>query len=146
MEIHPTLKINYLCPICRSYIRVWNYIIFTVVYHADKKRGLLLLNPELGNYDLIHHASLKFDEGEMVNFLCPVCHGDLTANEINKNLAYIVMIDENNREYHVFFSKICGEQSTFRIHKNDIVESYGEDSSAYVNYFMSRYKKKDTKK
>ena len=146
MEIHPTLKINYLCPVCRSNIRVWNYIIFTVRRHSDKKMGILLLNPELGNYDLIHHSSLKYEEGEMVDFICPVCHADLTAPEINKNLAHVVMIDENNKEYHVFFSKICGEHSTFKIKENDIVEKYGEDSSAYVNYFMSRFKKEDIKK
>jgi len=34
-----------------------------------------------------------------------------------------------------FFSKICGEHSTFKIKEDDIVESYGEDSSGYVNYF-----------
>jgi len=145
MEIHPTLKINYLCPSCRSYLRVWNYIIFTVNYQSDNKKGLLLLNPELGNYDLIHHSSVKCREGEMVDFFCPVCHADLTATEINKNLAYILMIDENNKEYHVFFSKICGEHSTFKIKDEDIVERYGEDSSAYVNYFMSRFKKVGTK-
>ena len=107
--------------------------------------GLLLLNPELGNYDLIHHSSVKYEEGEMVDFLCPVCHADLTANEINKNLAHVIMVDEDNKEYHVFFSKICGEQSTFKIKENDIVEMHGEDSSAYVNYFMSRFKKADRK-
>jgi hypothetical protein len=145
MEIHPALKINYLCPECRSYLRVWNNIIFTVKYHSNKKQGLLLLNPDLGNYDLIHHASMKFDEGELVEFFCPVCHADLTAYEINKNLAYVLMIDENDKEYHVFFSKICGEKSTFKIKENDIVERYGEDSSAYVNYFMSRFKKEEKK-
>lgn len=143
MEIHPTLKINYLCPICRSYIRVWNYIIFTVKSHSDNKRGLLLLNPELGNYDLIHHSSIQYEEGEIVDFLCPVCHADLTANHVNKNLAHIIMIDENKKEYHVFFSKICGEHSTFKIKEDGIVEMHGEDSSAYVNYFMSKFKKRD---
>jgi transcription initiation factor IIE alpha subunit len=73
-----------------------------------------LLNPGLGNYDLIHHATMKFDEGEIVEFLCPVCHADLTANEINKNLAYIIMIDEDGKEYHVFFSKICGGRELFK--------------------------------
>jgi hypothetical protein len=88
---------------------------------------------------------MKFDEGELVEFFCPVCHADLTAYEINKNLAYVLMIDENDKEYHVFFSKICGEKSTFKIKENDIVERYGEDSSAYVNYFMSRFKKEEKK-
>ena len=142
MESNPTLKVNYLCPSCRSYLRVWNNIIFTVKYQSGLKRGILLLNPELGNYDLIHHSSLKIEEGDMVEFLCPVCHANLTAVEINKNLAHVLMIDENNKEFSVFFSKICGEHSTFKIKEDDIVESYGEDSSGYVNYFMSRFKNK----
>jgi len=45
-----------------------------------------------------------------------------------------------NNEFDVYFSKTCGEHSTFRIDKNNIVEKYGEDTSAYVNYFMSKLK------
>lgn len=142
METKSTLKINYLCPSCRAYLRVWNNIIFTVRYHSGQKRGILLLNPELGNYDLLHHSSIKFEEGEKIDFLCPVCHADLTATEINKNFAHVIMVDEKNKEYDVFFSKVCGEHSTFKIKEDDIIESYGENSSAYVNYFMSRFKKK----
>jgi hypothetical protein len=52
------------------------------------------------------------------------------------------MIDEDNKEFEVYFSKICGEHSTFLIHEDDVVEKYGEDSSSYVNYFMSRLKKR----
>jgi len=52
------------------------------------------------------------------------------------------MIDENNKEFDVYFSEICGEHSTFLIHEDDIVEKYGKDSSAYVNDFMSRLKKR----
>lgn len=136
-----SLKINYLCPACRSHLRIWNNIIFTVRSESEKKQGILLLNPELGNYDLIHHASIKFDEGELVDFICPVCHADLTAAEINRNLARIVMIDENNKEYDVYFSRICGEHSTFKIREDDIIERFGENSSAYLNYFMSKFKK-----
>jgi hypothetical protein len=145
METKSKLKINYLCPKCRAYLRVWNNIIFTVKYHSGKKRGILLLNPNLGNYNLIHHSSIKFKEGDMIEFLCPVCHADLTAAGISRKLAHVIMIDENNKEYNVFFSRICGEHSTFKIRQDDIVESYGEDSSAYVDYFMSRLKKKTKK-
>ena len=105
-------------------------------------QGILLLNPELGNYDLIHHSSIKFEEGDILDFICPVCRADLTATDINRNLATVIMIDENNKEFDVYFSRICGEHSTFLIHEDDIVEKYGKDSSAYVNYFMSRLKKR----
>ena len=137
-----SLKINYLCPHCRTYLRVWNNIVFIVRAEGKNLHGIFLLNPELGNYDFIHHSSIRFEEGDMLDFYCPVCQADLTAAEISRNLARVIMTDENNTEYDVFFSKICGQHSTFLIHKEDIVEKFGKDSSVYVNYFMSRLKKR----
>jgi hypothetical protein len=121
---------------------VWNNIILIVKSESRNLQCILLLNPKLGNYDLIHHASIEFKEGETLDFICPVCRVDLTAIGIHKNLVRIVMTDEHNLEFDVYFSKICGEHSTFLIHDDDIVEKYGAESSSYVNYFMSRLKKK----
>jgi len=135
------LKVNFLCPHCRAYLRVWNNIIFIVNSKLRNLHAILLLNPELGNYNLVHHSSIEFEEGEMLNFMCPICRVDLTATGINNSLTKIVMIDENNKEYDLYFSNICGEHSTFLIHDDDIVEKYGKDSSSYVNYFMSKLKK-----
>ncbi len=135
------LKNNYLCPHCRSFLRVWNNIILIVKSVSRNLQCILLLNPKIGNYDLIHHSSIEFKEGEMLDFICPVCRADLTAIGIHKNLVRIIMINRNNIEFDVYFSKICGEHSTFVIHKDDIIEKHGEDSSSYVNYFMSRLKK-----
>ena len=136
------LKLNYLCPGCRSYLRVWNNIIFTVrTTGKNKKRGILLLNPGLGNYNLVHHSSLKFEEGEVVTFYCPVCSEDLTANEINENLVRIILVDETDKEFDVYFSRICGQQSTFKIKEDDIIERFGKDSTTYQNYFRSKLKK-----
>ena len=136
-----SLKNNYLCPHCRSYLRVWNNIILIVKSVSRNLQCILLLNPKIGNYDLIHHSSIEFNEGEMLDFICPVCRADLTAFGIHKNLVRIIMINRKNLEFDVYFSKICGEHSTFVIHKDDIIEKHGENSSAYVNYFMSRLKK-----
>ena len=76
-------------------------------------QSILLLNPEIGNYNLIHHSSIEFSEGEMLDFICPVCRADLTAIGIHRNLVRIILIDEKNAEFDVYFSKICGEHSTF---------------------------------
>ncbi len=141
-----SLKVNYLCPHCRSYLRVWNNIILIVKSESRNLQSILLLNPGIGNYNLIHHSSIEFSEGEMLDFICPVCRADLTATGIHRNLVRIILIDEKNTEFDVYFSKICGEHSTFVIHKDDIVEKHGEDSSSYVNYFMSRLKKNKSKK
>lgn len=140
------LDINYLCPKCRSYLRVWNNIIFKVKSCTEEKMGLLLLNPELGNYEFISHSTLEFDKMECLDFFCPVCGSDLTAIDVNAKLARITMIDKDQREYDLYFSKLRGEQSTFKISNGDIVEKYGKDSSSYVDYFMSKLKKERDKK
>ena len=135
------LDVNYLCPDCRSYLRVWNNIIFSVRSCSEDKRGLLLLNPQLGNYEFISHHALDFKEMDCLDFFCPVCGFDLKASDVNKNLARVLMTDEDQNEYDVYFSRLRGEQSTFKISNGDIVEKHGKDSSSYVDYFMSRLRK-----
>jgi len=74
---------------------------------------------------------------------------NLTINDLKEVIELIDffginLFDENKKEFDVYFSKICGEHSTFLIHDEDIVEKYGEDSPSYVSYFMSRLKKRRT--
>jgi hypothetical protein len=132
---------NYACPDCRSFLRVWNNIVFSVKSCTEDKRGLLLLNPDLGNYEFISHYNLDFNEMDCLDFFCPVCGINLTASDVNMKLARIIMIDKNEKEYDIYFSRIRGEQSTFKVSNGDIVEKFGKDSSAYVDYFMSKLKK-----
>ena len=134
------LDVNYLCPNCKSHLRVWNNIILTVRSCVEDKQGLLLLNPNLGNYEFISHHKLEFNDMECIDFFCPVCSVDLTAKDVNKNLARILMTDENDKVYDLYFSRLRGQQSTFKVSNGDIVEKYGKDSSAYVDYFMARFR------
>ena len=139
MTEHVKLKVNYSCPHCKAFLRVWNNIIFTVSSPDKAKRGILLLNPHLGDYTLTSHETLDFAEGEIVEFYCPVCLKDLRAKDINENLVRVVMSDdEDGRTFDVYFSRIVGEHSTFKIEDNDIIEKFGEDDSHYVNYFLSK--------
>jgi hypothetical protein len=102
--------------------------------------GILLLNPELGNYSYISSPDLKFEKGEKIEFMCPVCSENLEAKQINKNLVCLLMTDKENKEYNVYFSAIAGEHMTFKIEEDNVVERYGEDSSEYFDYFTSRLK------
>jgi len=133
------MKTHFRCPHCNAYLRVRKNIIFKV-RTENHKMGILLLDPELGNYSYISSPDLKFDKGEQLDFMCPVCCENLEARDINKNLVSIIMIDENGKEYNVYFSSIVGEHTTFKIEKANVVEKYGEDSSAYLDYFSQKLK------
>ena len=133
------MKTRFLCPHCRATLRVRQNIIFKV-RTEDHKMGIMLLNSELGNYSYISSPDLKFEDGEKIEFMCPVCCENLAAKGISDDLVSVIMIDNKKRESHVYFSSVSGEHSTFKIEKDNVVEQYGEDSSAYLNYFIKKLK------
>ena len=123
---------NYLCPACRGQLKVNNNIIFSVK-NKNGDGGLLILSPELGDYIIKKHPTFEYNDGEHVDFFCPICHSNF-ASKISKNLAEIIMIDESNTEYKIYFSEIAGEKCTYKISDGE-VESYGKDSTQYINFF-----------
>ena len=104
--------VNYACPNCRSYLLVWNNIVLIVKSCTEDKQGILLLNPELGNYEFICNYKFDFKGMECLDYFCPVCDSNLTATDVNRNLARIIMIDEDQKEYDLYLSRHSGEQSS----------------------------------
>ena len=128
-----TKNSEYLCPYCRGNLKVENDIIFAI-RTSKQQRGIILLSPELGNYRHRSHPSVELSDGDLLEVFCPMCHSNLKAINVNTNLAEVIMVDENQDEYQIYFSEIVGEQVTFKIHDTEI-ESFGEDSQGYMNYF-----------
>ncbi len=132
------MKNDYLCPTCKGHLKVNEFVVFSVETPEGAK-GLVFLSPELGNYNSVKHPSLEIKDGSNVNFFCPICHADLAAPDVSDNLARIVVTDDNNSEAFLLFSKVVGEKCTFKVH-DDEVETFGEDSTIYMNYFGEKPK------
>lgn len=128
------MRNSYVCPSCRSHLKVTDKIIFSVITSRGKA-GLLLLSPELGDYSVIYHNSLTIEEGEHVDFFCPVCHENLGIKNVNPDFAEVILIDEGGKEYKLVFSEIAGKRCTYKIADNDILESYGEDADEFTNFW-----------
>lgn len=126
-------KNEYICPKCHGYLKVNKKIIF-IAKKISGEKGIILLNPQLGDYKRIFHKSLNISEGDHLTFMCPICQSDLSAQEISNNLARILMTDENGNEFKILFSEIIGENCTYKVFKDE-VEAFGEDSSEYLNFF-----------
>lgn len=123
---------NYLCPKCRSYLNIGTKIVLSV-HVKNNQKGLLLFEKELGDYKVKKNDLINYTDGERVGFFCPICHENLVS-EINPNLAKIIMVDESNNECDILFSKISGEQATYKLDKGQ-VEAYGPDKSKYLDFF-----------
>ena len=125
---------HYLCPHCRGHLRVGEYIIFRI-RNKRREKGLLLLHPEVGNYTSIKHPKFHYKEGERVDFFCPICMQTLDA-ALDENLVHVIMIDAQNNEHKIYFSRIAGEKSTYQVSEEGVMET-GEHSHRYTHFKMS---------
>jgi hypothetical protein len=122
----------YICPECRGHLKVGDHIIFTTK-NSKGDKGLLLLHPAIGNYTSIKHPSFKYSKGETIDFSCPLC-GVSLQSKFDKNLVHVLMIDKDSKEYDIFFSRIAGEKSTYKVSGDQEVMATGEHSHRYT-YF-----------
>ncbi len=128
------MAIDYLCKVCRGHLLVKNSIVLATAKKNHSQRGLVFLNPELGNYTTTTHPSFKIKEGEQYIYTCPICHSQLNSAKY-KHLVRIIMIDESGREFDIYFSGIAGEKCTFKIRGNKLEERKGPDVQIYNKYF-----------
>ena len=126
-------KNDYLCPKCKGHLNVGDHVVFTTKNNR-KKKGVILLSPDVGSYSYIHHSEYGFSDGELVEFYCPICQKDLQAAS-NTEFVSIIMVDHNNMEYKVMFSRKVGEKSTYVVSNDDVVEMFGEDAVGLEDAF-----------
>lgn len=125
------MEVTYLCPHCRGAINAGNNIILSAKT-KDNKVGLVLLHEEIGNYSVTLSSTLQVEEGEIVDFFCPVCHACLNIMK-GDSLARYIRIEDGIKESHIIISRKYGERITFKVDKNKQVESYGEKISRFID-------------
>ena len=125
---------EYLCKACRGHLKVKTSIVLAAQKVNTPQRGLIFLNPEIGNYITTTHPSFQVKEGEEYLYTCPICHSQLNSAKYN-HLVRIIMIDDNGKEYNIYFSGIAGEKCTYKIRGNKVEEKSGPDVKIYNKYF-----------
>ncbi len=123
---------NYVCPHCEGHIRVNRKVILSAETESGKT-GLILLSPQVGNFEVIVHSSFRLVKGEQLKIFCPICHANLQSKK-DEHLAKILMFDEFDHEHQLFFSEIVGEHATYEVY-NDQIKAYGEDQDHYMNHW-----------
>ncbi len=127
------MKKRYLCPFCRVVLNPNIKIVFSV--HKGAHRGLMLFNAKPGDYGFIADPDFPLNEGETVNFHCPVCAKSLTS-PTNDHFIEVLLDQGDSTLSKVEFSRVYGEHATFIVDGED-VEAYGEDAQDFddINFF-----------
>ena len=129
------MAVNYLCKVCRGHLNVKNSIILSATNLGDRReKGLVLLNPKIGNYTKTTHPTFSIKEGVEYIYTCPICGAQLNSMKY-LHMVRILMIDETGREFNIYFSGIGGEKCTYKIRENIIEEKSGPDVRIYDKYF-----------
>ena len=55
------MAVEYLCKACRGHLNVKTSIVLSATKINSTKRGLVFLNPELGNYTKTTHPSFELE-------------------------------------------------------------------------------------
>jgi len=127
------MAVEYLCKACRGQLYVQTGIVLAATKLNSSKRGLVILNPELGNYTKTTHPSFELETGSEYLITCPICHSQLNSMKY-PHLVRIIMIDEQGKESDIYFSGIIGEKCTYKISDTG-VEKTGPDAQLYDKYF-----------
>lgn len=124
------MESRFLCPHCDGEINHKGNLLFSV-QNISGRRALLVLSTKLGDYEVKNRLPFRFDMGDRFDFFCPLCGHELSC-EKESNLVRVLMNDESGHQYEVCFSRITGEQSTYKITGKN-VEVYGLHSQKYLD-------------
>ena len=129
------MKSVYGCPHCATVLNPSVKVLLVIKYR--NKKGMILLNPQPGNFKFICDKSVEsvVKPGSTVTFFCPVCGADLTSPG-NKKFAELALVDPNGHHRKVEFSRVFGTQATFIVDGNEI-KAFGDDADDFssTNFF-----------
>jgi hypothetical protein len=126
---------RYFCPKCDAALNPNVKIILTA--RRRDEEGLILLDPQPGNYQSIVAEEFPLEATDLVEFHCPVCGHELTA-ESNGEMACLAYRFSTGKNGTVYFARRYGEHATYFVSDDD-VQSFGENALQNVglNYFGS---------
>ena len=127
------MKKRFLCPHCDAVLNPNVKIVFAV--RKGEARGLMLFNTKPGDYAFIADPRFELEEGETVDFLCPVCASDLTSSA-DDHFVEILLDQGDGALSKVEFSRVFGEHATFIVDGKHM-QSFGEDAHDFddINFF-----------
>lgn len=129
------MSVQYLCKVCRGNLNVESSIILAATKLTNRaQKGLILLNPEIGNYTKTTHPSFEIEKGAEYIYTCPICAAQLNSMKY-LHMVRIIMIDDKGNEFDVYFSGIAGEKATYKIRGNKLEKKTGKDAAVYSKYF-----------
>ena len=118
---------SYWCPHCEAGLNPDETVIL-IGEHAGS-RILLGLHPQPGNYRAYLPPDVELREGSRWVLYCPVCQKSLET-DVAEGLCALDGLYQSQK-HRVYFSPIVGEQATFVVTAEGLVEQFGRDADRH---------------
>jgi hypothetical protein len=96
------MTVEYLCKVCRGHLKVNTSIVLAATKLSDRsQKGLVFLDPEIGNYTKTTHPSFHIKEGEEYIYSCPICSAQLNSMKY-LHLVRIIIVKTGRNTIYTF--------------------------------------------
>ena len=120
---------SFKCPQCRGSLNPKDDITL-LAKNEDGEKALILLNKAMGNYTMYKDPHFHMQDNAFIELFCPVCRVNLASLTPHSNLAKLLLVDKNGKEYDIFISGIMGEKCSYKV-RGGKVELFGKDANKY---------------
>jgi len=119
---------SYSCPHCKSSLNPEDRVVLRVEH--GERSFLAGLHPQPGNYSVELPPGEEMVQGTRWEFFCPVCDQTLVS-ELSEDLCEIDL-HSAGQTHRVYFSRIAGEEATFVVSAEGLLEDYGIHTDRYL--------------
>jgi transcription elongation factor Elf1 len=118
-------KRDFRCPHCNGQVRVNTKIILGVTKVETGEKGLVLLSPKPGNYEVITHPNFLLKDGDKLELYCPACGKSLRSKEKPDLCELIINVGK------LYFAPDKGKNATFVVRNSQLKCVFGVHASEY---------------
>ena len=122
------MRWKYSCPHCEAPLNPEQRVVLKAV--SDDRELQVGLHPQPGNYEVELPVGEEMAPGTRWEFFCPVCEKSLVS-ELSEDLCVLV-VTQPGEPHRVYFSRIAGEEATFVVSAEGLLEDYGVHTDRYL--------------
>jgi hypothetical protein len=123
---------TYSCPHCESLLNPEENVVLRA--ERDDHRFLAGFHPQLGNYEVELPPGETMPKGTRWEFFCPVCDHTLVS-DLSGDLCALD-VHTSGETHRVYFSRIAGEEATFTVSAEGLLNDYGIHTDRYLEHMV----------
>ncbi|MEJ2583071.1 MAG: hypothetical protein P8127_15785 [Acidobacteriota bacterium] len=128
------MRWKYSCPHCEAPLNPDEKVVLRA--KNGDRTFLAGLHSQPGNYEVELPPGETMERGTRWDFICPQCDASLVS-ELSDDLCAVNVISPGET-HRVYFSRVAGEEATFVVSAEGMLEDFGIHTDRYVEQMVHK--------